>query len=499
LIAKEILSTGLHPDMREISSLYSNGYHLGFHSILSTFLSLTQFDLVKGMLLFGQVLNALIVFPTFLLAKSLTGDKWIGVVAALVPAFITPMPVYYTSWGRYTQLAGLLVLPAAFYLIQILFRHQQPLKGFDTNQTHHRIIILGLVSICLSGLFLTHFRVLVFLFCLLVAYFLTSMISTRRVIYAQFNWRNIGLCLLLLLVTIILVYPSTITIFDEQLIPQLSTVSEPAKLFYDFSWSYLLPGLGKLAVIASLIGMILGLLSMKKFAWTLLGWVVLMFLLANLGYLRMPASHLINNTSVAISLFYPIAISTGYLTISIWALTASILPDSYRWISEFSMYVILLLLSVVGSLNFLTILNPLTYRLREADIKSIKKISELVPAGERVLINPVYWGYGLYAGSDGGYWISPLAGLKTLPPPVIYGFGEWSQEKQEVIELSQKVIELQDESEALHKLLQDHKISFIYLGARSGVLSPAELQRYPGFQELMNNRGTWLFKLIPQQ
>ena len=29
-----------------------------------------------------------------------------------------------------------------------------------------------------------------------------------------------------------------------------------------------------------------------------------------------------------------------------------------------------------------------------------------------VLINPFTWGYGLYAGNDGGFWISPLAGRK---------------------------------------------------------------------------------------
>ena len=81
---------------------------------------------------------------------------------------------------------------------------------------------------------------------------------------------------------------------------------------------------------------------------------------------------------------------------------------------------------------------------------------------------------------------------------MLYGFGEWSQEKQEVIEVSKKIIDLQDDSEALHKLLQDQKINYIYLGARSGVLSPAELQRHPGFQEVLNDRGTWLFKLIPK-
>ena len=32
-----------------------------------------------------------------------------GLAAALIVGVFTPMPAYYTSWGRYTQLAALLI------------------------------------------------------------------------------------------------------------------------------------------------------------------------------------------------------------------------------------------------------------------------------------------------------------------------------------------------------------------------------------------------------
>ena len=63
------------------------------------------------MLILGQVLNALMIFPVYLLTNKLVKDKTAGIVAAFIIGLITVMPAYYTSWGRYTQLAGLLVLP----------------------------------------------------------------------------------------------------------------------------------------------------------------------------------------------------------------------------------------------------------------------------------------------------------------------------------------------------------------------------------------------------
>ena len=92
----------------------AESYHSGFHSNLATYVWLTDLEIHTAMQFFGQVLNALMVFPIYLLTKKITGSRPAGLSAALVVTAFTLMPVYYASWGRYTHLTGLLVLPAAF-------------------------------------------------------------------------------------------------------------------------------------------------------------------------------------------------------------------------------------------------------------------------------------------------------------------------------------------------------------------------------------------------
>ena len=99
-------------------------YHAGFHSTLAVFQWLSGLETPEAMLLLGQVLNALIVFAVYLLAVTLTRQRTAGLAAAAVAGLFTPMPAYYTSWGRYTQLAGLLILPAGLALARLVI--EQP-------------------------------------------------------------------------------------------------------------------------------------------------------------------------------------------------------------------------------------------------------------------------------------------------------------------------------------------------------------------------------------
>ncbi len=82
------------------------------------------------MLLLGQVFNALSVLAVYLLATSLTKDRLAGLFAALVTGFLSSMPAYYASWGRYTQLVGLLVLPVcAALMMRLLSGRAFPAPG----------------------------------------------------------------------------------------------------------------------------------------------------------------------------------------------------------------------------------------------------------------------------------------------------------------------------------------------------------------------------------
>ena len=155
LITRLILNTGGYPSsFQPYLDISPTVYHPGFHSIAAIFTWLTNLDLAKSLLILGQVLNALSVFSVYLLAKTLTHRSTAGLFAAFVTGFLTPMPAYYTSWGRYTELTGLLILPVVLALIQ---------TWLDEKAKKKTVWIILLGALASAGLFMIHYRVVVFL------------------------------------------------------------------------------------------------------------------------------------------------------------------------------------------------------------------------------------------------------------------------------------------------------------------------------------------------
>jgi hypothetical protein len=125
-------------------------------------------------------------------------------------------------------------------------------------------------------------------------------------------------------------------------------------------------------------------------------------------------------------------------------------------------------------------------------------ISENIPTEETILINPEGWGYGLYIGHDGGYWIAPLTGRRTIPPPVLYGLGppEYINQINETIE---EVIASSGDPQRLWELLGEQDIQYIYIGGRGGVLSASQLNESPLFEALFTRQGVWVFEALPEE
>ena len=110
------------------------------------------------------------------------------------------------------------------------------------------------------------------------------------------------------------------------------------------------------------------------------------------------------------------------------------------------------------------------------------------------MINPFAWGYGEYAGNDGGYWISPLSGRLTLPPPVLYGI---NSNADQITQLAKQVISLSPDPPAFWEFLHLHQLHYVYTGARGGVISPAKLAASELFSTLYHEEGVWIFGVIP--
>lgn len=508
VITRLIIEKGGFPsNYAPFLAIESANYHPGFHSVLASFTWLSDLEIQSGMLTLGQVLNALMIFGTYLFTVTLTRSRSAGVIASLITGLITPMPAYYSSWGRYTQLTGLIILPVAFAIIK-----QGYISRYDVISDHEYsglarlfsdlirknwpLFLLGGISV--GGLFLTHYRVSAFLLCLVIA----DLISQTRPQFKKgatrydFFWQIIYL-LVIGVLGIFLVFPWLPPTFRTLLIPKVQTWrGGNIRLFDGFSWVFLESALGRYGMALAAVGMVWAIIKRRWFSLTLLLWILLLFFLANLAYWNLPGSVLINNLSVEIILFIPISVLGGYAVSEI--LKAGMLFMPLRWQKWyfFGIAITSIAIGIIGSRQLLPLLNPITFLFREADKKALNWLGENTPTGETIVINPFAWGYGLYAGQDGGYWASPIAGRGTIPPPVLYGLSNTPEDTQRINTLIQQIIENGDNPENLYQMMTDAGIQYLFTGVRGGVISPQALKDSPLFELIYQADGASTFKAV---
>jgi hypothetical protein len=220
----------------------------------------------------------------------------------------------------------------------------------------------------------------------------------------------------------------------------------------------------------------------------------MLFLSSNQGIIPLPGSNFINLTSVEIMLFLPVSVLAGYFASFSLRGIGKYIPAWGRVPYITVLAAGSLIAALAGARLMLPILNPVTILAREADRPAIQWIAENISPDETILINPFLWGYGIYAGQDGGSWITPLAGRKTMPPPVLYAYGSISEVKR-VTDTCKSVIENASNPQALSALLKEQQIRYVFIGRRGGVLSAKLLAQSGLFQTVYSQDGTWVFEI----
>ena len=151
---------------------------------------------------------------------------------------------------------------------------------------------------------------------------------------------------------------------------------------------------------------------------------------------------------------------------------------------------------LLGAGKTVAILNPVTVLSRQSDLPALNWIKSNLPVNETIAINPFLWGYGIYAGSDGGYWILPITGHPTMPPPVLYGFSS-AEVVNQINQVCSQIIAQGKNASGLWAVLRQNNIRYVYLGGRGGVISPQSLQGSTQFRQLYHENGAWLFEVLP--
>jgi hypothetical protein len=458
-------------------------YHWGYHVATATWQAVAQQPLGTLVLLSGQILSALHVLTIYALGAYLTRSPRAGLFAALATNLLSMMPAYYVTWGRYTQLTGLLLLPALIILSCLLI-----------EATGSRLPLFVGTAVALAGLILIHYRVVVFYAAFMLIY--VSLFSLRDPRRAPSAIARLGIAGAL---SGALVLPWASVLAGQFLVrvAQQPDIMAGSESYNSLDRTLLWTTNSRQLYAAAGIGALFALLKRQ---WRVLAaglWIAVLFLIANPMVIGLRPSWFINNHSVVISLFLPVSILAGFAAHQLVVALGRALPAKLRRPLSGLQVALCVLLAGLGAWQFRDVVNPVTNLARTADLPALDWAAEHTPRDARFLINATPWLNGVYRGTDAGWWLTPLAGRWTSTPPAIYGYGT-KEYIAEVTRRSATVASLQpDAVEQVDALIQTNQITHVFIGAAGGPLKGEMFWGRPGYVPIYDRDGVLIFDVRP--
>ncbi|OGO05724.1 MAG: hypothetical protein A2Y73_07220, partial [Chloroflexi bacterium RBG_13_56_8] len=464
-------------------------YHFGFHANAAVFTWLAGFTAPQAVLLLGQILNFAAPLSAYALARELTGSRWAGVGAALVAGLLSTMPSYYVSWGRYTQLAGLVLLPLACLATLKALSPGSPRRWW------------ALAIVLVAGLALTHYRVLIFYALFWLASLPLAFWRERRA-----GLKRQGSTALMLGVLTLLAILPWIARIALRVLPHMNTLyggwGSPEG-YNTFPVELLTTGWGIPLLYLAGAGALWGILRRKGEVIMLVGWTGLWLLAANLRLVGLTDTFILHNSSVVISLWLPIAVLGGWLMSDLPVVLASALRRfaprvPWQQALPYLLFVLALGMGYWGCWHLVDVVNPVTVLVEPEDIEAMRWIAENTPPGARFLINSAVWQGDYHRGTDGGWWI-PLLAHREVTLPCVQCFGDSISYRQEVADFARLVEETEspDDPAFLERLTKEG-VTHVYVGAHGGPLMPPELDASPHYRSSYSYGPVRVYEFVPQ-
>jgi hypothetical protein len=460
-------------------------YHFGFHALAVTLAWLANQGLIDVFLWLGPVLQGLVPLALYTAVIGMTGRRRAALIAAFFGGLVSFFPGYYATWGRFTQLTALLVLGPA---MAVSWRAGQRAGGWPVRRWAQAALI-GLLA---AGLLLTHYPV----FLMWVVFVgLVGLFHLRRAWLLLAGGALVGSLAALpwlwrLGHTVALLYSRS---------PQ--PLAAPAG-YNAFPWEYFGSPLERGWMIAAAVALAWGLLQGKRVIWLTAAWLAALFALVNVG----SGNWLVNNNTLAISLFVPGAIALGWGA-DRWLACARVwLRPTQRFRAPARTLRmglgVTMLMGLSGAAGYagargvqtqIAVINPATILATAADRQALDWLAQKLPADAVVLINGWDWLNGTWAGSDGGAWIWPLTGRRTTLPPVDYAYSDLASQRP-VNDFNAQISQATDANTPVFRaLLQSAGVTHIYIGAHGGSLKPEMFSGSPYYRLLYSNGAAWIF------
>jgi hypothetical protein len=485
---------GLFDTWLPYAPLKSFTYHYGFHSAAAFFHWLTGMDMPRSVLIVGQLLNALAAFTIYPLAVRLTGNRWVGVVAVLTAAVLSPMPGFYVNWGRYTQLAGQVILLVALWFTWEMTDHPR----LDWKR-------LSLALIAVAGLALTHYRVMLFYVVILPGWWLVYFVFDKQ--RRPNRMHSLGRLALLGGLALLVISPWIANVVSSRLAQQqlsIATQGDKRDLYRtDYSRFRNIRNIMPVQMLGAIgVGFIFSLVRKRTLAFFIGLWVGALFFLANPDLLTLPGKGVVDNFAVLISLYIPASIMVGYGVISVVQY-----GRLYWQRTPWAVGLLVIGVSLWAARVHIHMVDPAAFMLvTSTDEQAMAWIEANTPPDARFLINGVfvYGGSGV-VGSDAGWWIPLLAGRENTIPPLTY-VSEMPFSPDYPRQVHSLMAELQDSDLSTTEglaLLKENRITHIYIGQREGrvwnpgapLLSVETLFAAPYYEPVYHEDQVWIFEV----
>ena len=475
LIVKLILDNrGLFKSWAPYAPLQSLTYHFGLHGDVACWAWLTGLSAHKAFLLAGQFLNVLAVVSLFPLALKITKEKYIALFTVAMAGLFFPFPGYFVNWGRYTQLAGLVIFPGIIWLTEKILESNRQGGAKRKNKNSENIFIFGFF---LAGLFLTHYSMFFLTLAALSAWFIYEWGQLRLKLGSLIKpLREVILAHILML---ILIFPWILglkqgRLFEFFLFSSAGTKTIWKEIGSNFSlWKHLDFYFSDFYWIAALLCFGIGLFFWRRLAMLLFLWESVALFLANFQPAFFGARNLMTNDFLIFCLYIPISLLMA--TAIFWLgrlleVKFKLSEGRRKWLTVISIPVFIGII-FSGVRSQVRIVDPFFQMVTAEDLEAFKWIRENTPQRAKFFIN----GFLVYketaaAGSDAGWWLPYFTGRQVSIPPLVYNIESLNPElnRDELVHLIKKIRQADGEGASLKKILQESGFSFIFLGEKRG-------------------------------
>ena len=460
-------------------------YHFGFHSFTALYSLFSKQFAPFAVLYLGQVISAGVSLSIYAFTKTLTRDWKISLLAAMLSALVTKMPGYYLTWGRYTMLAGMLLMPLAMaYGLKVL-RNQRGVGN------------LLALAVLTAGTLLTHYFTA---FLLAVWFVLLGLIWLFRSFKARvFNWQTAFSLILPVLVGLLMVLPWYLRIFQysggrSDLSANLvGLAADRAE-----QWSYLHYLIGNqlnlILVIMASAGVLWSLLRNERLEFAL--WALFM------GLMSLPIGVQLSSFRhdyFGLVLFFPISVMAASFVVGVVQFFRERLANlPARRLAAVIAAVFMIFILGYGGWSNRDVINDITMLADQDDLDALNWIDTHLPKDARFFINTAPWGFGLYRGVDGGAWITPYTGRRSLVPTIFFAFGMESNGNKLIKDWGEKASNITTCSGDFWDLVEEADIDYAYLSDEADVLHFEVMEDCVGAKLLYKADGVsiWHLELI---